>query len=110
MGIGKYSPVCNLNSDWGNDYIFNSYGEVPVEWTGTSPYDVKTMFADFDREGFDYYGYSAFDRYGNFVGSCKGIDRAGYTEDDYLMDSINGGELFNDTSINDILKEFPRKR
>jgi len=54
--------------------------------------------------------YSSFDKDGNYVGSGSGVDRAGYTEDDYLMDSINGGDLWGDIGYSDVLKEFKRKR
>ena len=68
------------------------------------------MYGNYDPEGFDMYGYSAFDEDGNYVGSGSGVDRAGYTEDDYLMDSINGGDLWGNIGYCDILKEFKRNR
>ena len=35
-------------------------------------------------QGFDSYGYSAFNEVGEFVGHGAGVDRLGYTENDYL--------------------------
>ena len=94
MSTGKYSPLCpytNLNYE----YKFNSYGEIPAEFD-SSAYDPKTMFDNYDEEGFDSYGYSSFDADGNYVGHGNGIDRYGYTEMDYLTDAANGGDLYYD--------------
>lgn len=102
MSTGKYSPLCPHadESNW-DAYKFNCYGEVPEEWSQEVyedgiEYNEKTMFGDYDSEGFDSYGYSAFDADGEYVGIGNGIDRYGYTENDYLMDSINGGNLYYD--------------
>lgn len=114
MGIGKYSPLCPYANESGWDrFKFNCYGEEPAEWNqdihdSGVEYDTKTMFVDYDDEGFDSYGYSAFDIKGNFVGHGRGIDRYGYTEDDYLFDSIDGGDLYDDVSIQ--LTSFIRNR
>lgn len=88
MSRGKYSPVCK---DWPQNYEFkyNCYGQEPEHWNqevydSGLEYNTKTMFGDYDEEGYDSYGYSAFDSDGNFVGHGEGIDRDGYTEDDYL--------------------------
>ena len=97
MGVGKYSPLCPHADEPGWDaYKFNCYGEIPAPWNqevadAGVEYDEKTMFDNYDDEGFDSYGYSAFDIDGNYVGN--GIDRYGYSEMDYLMDSLNGGEI-----------------
>lgn len=102
MSTGKYSPLCPHSSEPGWDmFRFNCYGEVPEEWSQEVyedgiEYNEKTMFGGYDSEGFDSYGYSAFDADGEYVGIGNGIDRYGYTEDDYLMDSINGGNLYYD--------------
>ena len=48
-------------------------------------YDELTMFANYDDEGFDSYGYSAFDRFGTYSGIGGGVDRNGYTEYEYLF-------------------------
>ena len=88
MSRGKYSP--NLKT-WPNgyEYKFTCYGKECLPWTEEMiesgvPFDDMTMFGDYDEEGFDRYGYSAFDREGNFVGHGQGVDRDGYTEMDYL--------------------------
>ena len=96
MGTGKYSPLCPHASEPGWDaYKFNCYGEVPAYWN-KELYDSKTMYDNYDDEGFDSYGYSCFDADGNYVGCGDGIDRYGYTEMDYLTDSANGGDLYYD--------------
>jgi len=96
MSTGKYSPLCPHANEPGWDvYKFNSYGEIPVEFD-SSAYDPKTMFDNYDDEGFDSYGYSAFDIDGNYVGHGNGIDRYGYTEMDYLMDAAAGGNIYDD--------------
>jgi len=96
MSRGKYSPWCySYSNRQGNtEYIYNCYGEVPVEWD-TDNYDEKLMFGNYDSEGFDSYGYSAFDEDGKYVGIGSGIDRYGYTENDYLSMS---DDKFQDVS------------
>ena len=91
MSRGKYSVLAF--KDWGDGYEFkfNCYGMEPAPWNmelkaAGVEYDEKTMFGDYDEEGYDRYGYSAFDKDGNFVGLSRGVDRAGYTESDYLME------------------------
>lgn len=84
MSQGKYSP----NLPRGKSYTFNCYGEVPAPWTKELAdsgvvYDEKTMFADYDDEGFDSYGYSSFDSEGDYVFG-SGVDRNGFTEDEYM--------------------------
>ena len=84
MSRGKYSP----NLPAGKTFIFNCYGQVPAAWSkdiaeSGVAYDEKTMFDNYDDEGFDSYGYSAFDRDGNYTFG-NGVDRNGYTEFDYL--------------------------
>lgn len=88
MSRGKYSPKCpHANQNY--DYKFNSFGALPVPWTDAAEkagvkYDEKTMFPNYDDEGFDSYGYSCFDADGNYVGIGDGVDRLGNTEMDYL--------------------------
>jgi hypothetical protein len=102
MSVGKYSPLCPHADEPGWDaFKFNCYGEVPAEWSQEIAdsgvgYDEKTMFDNYDDEGFDSYGYSCFDADGNYVGVGDGIDRYGYTEMNYLIDSSNGGDLYYD--------------
>lgn len=88
MSYGKYSPVLIHRPD-DYEYKYNCYGKIPDPWTkemidAGMEFDSKTMFGDYDEEGFDRYGYSAFDREGNFVGHGSGVDKDGYTEHDYL--------------------------
>ena len=89
MSRGKYSPnLPNCNGD-ADTFSFNCYGKPAAPWTmelkeAGVEYDVKTMFGDYDNEGFDSYGYSAFNAQGEYVGGGSGVDRNGYTEMDYL--------------------------
>lgn len=84
MSKGKYSPtVWNDKKD--RKFDRNCFGNLPEEYTGDkSTYNEQTMFADYDDEGFDRYGYSCFDEDGVYVGLGSGVDRRGYTEFDYL--------------------------
>jgi len=80
MSRGKYSP----NLPKGKEYAFNCYGQIPAPYNGNrEEWDEKTMFADYDNEGFDRYGYSSFDSDGNYCFGA-GIDRNGYTEYEYM--------------------------
>jgi hypothetical protein len=82
MSRGKYSPNCP-NANLGLEHFqYNCYGQVPTPWS--NDYDEKTMYGDYDDEGYDSYGYSAFDAEGLYVGSGHGVDRDGYTEEEYL--------------------------
>ena len=88
MGRGKYSLAYKRWPE-GYEFRFNCYGQEPAEWSQAVQdsgveYDEKTMFANYDEEGFDSYGYSAFDGDGNYVGIMNGVDREGWTEHDYL--------------------------
>ncbi len=88
MSRGKYSLAYK---DWPDDYEhkYNCLKQLPAPWSMELKglgieYDTQTMMPGYDEEGFDYYGYSAFDLDGNFVGHGDGVDRAGYTESQYL--------------------------
>jgi hypothetical protein len=87
MGRGKYSPAGR--DERNTDYSFNCYGQVPDAWDETTPkevvYDEKVHFGNYDKDGFDSYGYSAFDAEGNYVGIGDGVDRNGYTEREYMV-------------------------
>jgi hypothetical protein len=90
MSQGKYSP--NYPHPLSFDgFVFNCYGLLPAKWdmdvAKYTEYDQQTMFGCYDSAGFDRYGYSAFDKDGNYdFGS--GVDRNGKIEQDYLfMDS-----------------------
>lgn len=84
MSRGKYSP----HLPQGKDFVYNCYGEVPAPWSRELAdsgvlYDEKTMFPNYDDEGYDCYGYSAFDGNGDYVFS-NGVDRNSYTELEYM--------------------------
>jgi hypothetical protein len=88
MSRGKYSPSCPHAND-NYDFKYNSLKMLPEPWTPEMAaagmvYNEKTMFANYDDEGFDSYGYSAFDANGNYVGIGAGVDRLGCTESEYL--------------------------
>lgn len=95
MGRGKYSPHCPK----GKEFIYNCYGKVPAQWSkeiadcGVA-YDERTMFGNYDNEGYDSYGYSAFDTDGNYVGIGNGVDRNGYIEYEYLCMSDEEWQIF----------------
>lgn len=114
MSVGKYSPLCPHASEPNWDaYRFNCYGEVPTKWNqevadSGVEYNEKTMFDNYDDEGFDSYGYSAFDIEGNYVGVGDGIDRFGYTEMDYLIDAGNCGDLHDDVRYQKPMTSFIR--
>jgi len=85
MARGKYSP----NLPHGKEFIYNCYGQEPAEWSeGIRQvgilYDEMTMFVNYDDEGYDSYGYSAFDSDGFYMGIGSGVDRNGYTDMEYL--------------------------
>lgn len=106
MSRGKYSPWCYGNKS-PSEHIYNAYGEVPVERNKDS-YDHTTMYDEYDSEGFDCYGYSGFDIDGNAVDIGQGIDRYGYTENDYLCMS---DDKFEDVcAYAKVLTEFKRNR
>lgn len=89
MSKGKYSPTVYYREQKDETFDKNCYGQTPAEWSQEVAdrgvqFDEKTMFGNYDSEGFDSYGYSAFDTEGNYVGIGSGIDRNGYTEMDYL--------------------------
>jgi hypothetical protein len=80
MSRGKYSPnLPNLGED---QFVFNADGQPVAPWKGGAEYNERTMFGNYDAQGYDRYGYSAFDADGNYVG--EGVDRNGYTEFEYL--------------------------
>lgn len=94
MSRGKYSP----NRVGNGPYIYNAYGELPLPWNKEVEeqgvqYDERTMFANYDADGYDSYGYSCFDSDGVYVGIGSGVDRNGYTELDYLV--MSDDDYFN---------------
>lgn len=91
MSKGKYSPsLTRAHCDRGYEaYCYNADKQIPLEWNlemrdAGMEFDARLYMASYDDEGYDRYGYSAFDADGNYVGECNGIDRWGYTEMDYL--------------------------
>lgn len=96
MAVGKYSPDCpNADKPW-EFYDRNARGEIPKPKAEGEPYDEESDFANYDPGGFDSYGYSAYDRDGDFVGMNRGIDRLGHTEDEYASDYAQGGDLWDE--------------
>lgn len=81
MSRGKYSVLAYV--DKGN-YSFTPKGLAPEPIRPGESYDPKRHLGGFDDEGYDMYGYSCYDRQGNWVGDGNGVDRAGWTEMDYL--------------------------
>jgi hypothetical protein len=92
MSRGKYSPAtprknsdARMKLDAVEQFDRNAYGEVPSPYqAGVDQYDEKIHFGDYDEWGYDSYGYSAWLEDGTFVGLGQGVDRLGYTEDDYI--------------------------
>lgn len=104
MSFGKYSPRYKKM-----EIGFNCYGETPAPYDKEN-YDEKTMFADYDCEGFDPYGYSCFDLEGNYIGIGLGIDRLGYTEMEHLDNSISELDYCENIHYEDTLSTFIRKK
>ena len=84
MSKGKYSPCVKSGENTLEDFRFNAKGEVPVEYVpGTMDWNHEIMSDGYDKDGFDSYGYSAYNKDGCCSGMMSGIDKAGYTEEDY---------------------------
>jgi len=91
MSKGKYSPALSFkdaNRPY-TAYCYNADRQCPPEWTLEMKergeiYDERIYFGNYDENGYDSYGYSAFLEDGTFIGLGQGIDRWGYTEDDYI--------------------------
>lgn len=93
MSRGKYSPNCPHAGDRSYEYKYNADKQIPPDFDPkTDVYNERLHFGDYDSEGFDRYGYSAFDENGKFVGLGNGVDRNGYTEMDYM--SMSDDEFF----------------
>lgn len=107
MSRGKYSPWCYNNRQKDTEYIYNCYGEVPAIWDKDN-YDEKLMFENYDSEGFDSYGYSAFELNGTYAGIGSGVDRYGYTENQYM--SMTHEYFQNICAYADPLHNFKRNR
>jgi hypothetical protein len=86
MSRGKYSPSLPTSNKGYEFFDRNAKGEIPAEYTGDiSTFNEEIHFSNYDPEGFDSYGYSAYDSDGKFVGAGNGVDRLGNTEMDYLI-------------------------
>lgn len=86
MSKGKYSPALtrkDVDRAYA-DYCYNADRQIPPETWADGEYDTRLHFGNYDEDGYDSYGYSAFDADGNYIGPGEGIDRWGYTEMDYL--------------------------
>lgn len=88
MSRGKYSLAYK---HWPDDYEYKYTRDkkLPELWTkemidAGATFDPAIHCDGYDEEGYDRYGYSAYDEDGEFVGDGDGIDRAGWTEMDYL--------------------------
>lgn len=88
MSKGKYSPNYPRhlqNKDW-SYFNRNADGELPPHYDhAAGEYIERWHFSNYDPDGYDMYGYSAFDMHGTYVGPGKGVDRNGYTEQEYLV-------------------------
>ena len=91
MSQGKYSPALSREDAERpyTDYCYNADKQIPPETWAEGEYDQRTHFANYDENGYDSYGYSAFLADGTFIGLGQGIDRWGYTEDEYLTMSTD---------------------
>lgn len=87
MSIGKYSPNLPHCNDGYEDYNYNSHGEQNHCAEGAKWVD-ELHFCDYDQDGYDYYGYSAFNASGDFVGTGLGVDRNGITELEYISNPM----------------------
>lgn len=95
MSRGKYSPaIPNKAAGRGFPaYCYNADKQIPPETWAEGEYDTRLHMGNYDEDGFDYYGYSAFDDNGEYVGIGEGIDRNGYTEQDYM--DMSDDEFYN---------------
>ncbi len=62
MSVGKYSPT--VSAAYANDQEW---------WDNNGGNDMAKIIFLYDDDGYDSYGYNS-----------EGVDRAGYTEDEYL--------------------------
>lgn len=81
MSRGKYSVLAYVDK---GDYSYSPKGVKPEAFAGGEEYDPERHQDGFDDEGYDWYGYSCYDREGKWVGEGNGVDRKGWTEMDYL--------------------------
>lgn len=93
MSRGKYSPTLNSRNTKDVVYMYNSLGQMPPVTWSPEAYNEAVHFANYDIEGYDSYGYSAY-VCDNYVGIGMGVDRAGNTEMDYLSMSDDEFDYF----------------
>jgi len=107
MSQGKYSPRRpHADEQFTYDYRFNCYGkEVEPYDHLTVTFDEKIHLAHYDEEGFDRYGYSGFGIFGHYVGIGQGVDRLGYTEDEYGTMSYDEWEQLKTAAIETRLEQ-----
>jgi hypothetical protein len=93
MSKGKYSPAlsrADANRPY-TAYCYNADRQIPpTTWVAGN---TRIHLANYDENGYDSYGYSAFNADGDYIGIGEGIDRNGYTEMDYL--GMNDDEFDN---------------
>lgn len=94
MSRGKYSPTVFALGDRTDVFIYNAKGQVPADYSPGEHYDEELHFPNYDSEGFDSYGYSAYDADGHYVGIGAGVDRNGITEFEYLSMSDEDFEQY----------------
>jgi hypothetical protein len=99
MSKGKYSPTMYKLDTSKTVYDKNCFGKKATKWSKDLAekgvqFDEKTMFENYDSEGFDSYGYSAFSSDGEYLGIGSGVDRLGHTEFEYLCMSDEEFEKF----------------
>jgi hypothetical protein len=92
MSHGKYSP--NLPQRNPEEFCFNAKGHVPLMHIDGRDFNEEEMYGGYDIDGFDRYGYSAYDKDGKFVGAGNGVDRNGYAEFDYMFMIVEEFEQF----------------
>jgi hypothetical protein len=104
MSQGKYSPAYPRKIKH-HKFDRNAYGEIPPPYkVGVDEYDEKIHFVNYDKWGYDTYGYSAWLADGTFVGVGEGVDRLGYTEMDYLSMNSDKYEAMYYYITNDTFK------
>ena len=83
MSKGKYSPSL-YKTRLTKDFNYNAHGKIPPSSQEEGHFKADIHMDGHDSDGYDRYGYSSLDEYGNFIGFGEGKDRLGYTEMDYL--------------------------
>ena len=98
MTIGKYSPAVGKENKYYEDreFVHNAKGQRGPFVFDKGSYNQEDHFANYDHEGFDFYGYSAYDSDGKFVGVGNGVDKFGYTEDDYMCNQELYDQVYED--------------